>query len=227
MSKVKDICKSKIFKFIIVFLVFYYGKYIQYIPILLFNIKKRSISTNLLLSTFSNLIECLFFLWYFRKELKEEFYKFKNNIKFNLDVGIKFGIIGVFLMMISNTLIALFFGSMNSQNEVLVQKMIASVPWVMFIDTAILGPFIEEMVFRRGFRLIIKNKWSYVIISGFVFGLMHVIFSFSDIREFLFVFPYAFVGCSYALCYSKTDTIFTSITMHMLHNALLTLISIM
>ena len=226
MEKINNLFKNNIFKFILVCLVFYYGKYTQYILIYLFNIKKSTVAISLLLSVFSNTLEFLFFLWLFRKDLKIDFYKFKKNIKSNLDIGLKYWVIGVFLMMFSNTIITSIYHNINSQNEVMVQHMINSLPWVMFINTAILGPFIEEMVFRRSFRLIIKNKWAFVLISGFVFGLMHIIFSFSDVREFLFVFPYAFVGCSYALSYSETDTIFTPITMHMLHNGILTLLSI-
>ena len=227
MERIKKLFNSNIFKFILVCLVFYYGKYTQYIPIFLFNIKKRTITISLLLSLFSNMVEFLFLICFFRKDLKMDFCKFKKNIRLNLDTGLKFWIIGVFLMYFSNMLISAIFHGMNSQNEVMVQNMINSMPWIMFINTAIVGPVIEEMVFRKGFRLIIKNKWAFVLISGFVFGFMHVIFSFSNIYEFLFVFPYAFVGCSYALSYYETDTIFTPITMHMLHNGILTLISIL
>lgn len=227
MNKINKLVKNNVFKFIIVCLVFYYGKYTQYIPIFLFNIKKANISISLLLNVFSNIIEFLFLLWFFRKDLQKDFSKFKKNIKSNLDIGFKYWIVGLLLMMISNTLISLFIHNISSQNEVMVQKMLDSIPWIMFINTAFLGPFIEEMVFRRGFRLIIKNKWAFVLISGFVFGLMHVIFSFSNIYEFLFVLSYAFVGCSYALSYYESDTIFTPITMHMLHNGILTLLSIL
>ena len=227
MEKTKKIFNNNIFRFIVVCLVFYYGRYTQYIPIYLFNLKKGTVNSSLILSLFSNAVEFLFLLWFFRKDLKVDFSKFKKNIKSNLDIGFKYWVIGVLLMFFSNLLIISILPNIDSQNEVMVQKMIDSMPWVMFINTAILGPFIEEMVFRRGFRLIIKNKWTFVLISGLVFGLMHIIFSFSNVYEFVLMFPYAFVGCSYALSYYETDSIFTPITMHMLHNGILTLLSIL
>ena len=86
MEKINNLFKNNIFKFILVCLVFYYGKYTQYILIYLFNIKKSTVAISLLLSVFSNTLEFLFFLWLFRKDLKIDFYKFKKNIKSNLDI---------------------------------------------------------------------------------------------------------------------------------------------
>lgn len=216
--------KKNIFKAFICFLVFYYGKYLQYIPILLFNIKKPTVFSNALLIMFSSVIEFIILFLLFRKELKEDFSKFKKNFVNNFCIGIRYTVIGSLLMFLSNIFISLFFSSNGPTNEILIEKMMQVVPIVMFIDSSFLAPFIEEITFRYSFRLLIKNKWVYVLTSGIIFGLLHIVFTFSSVSEFIYFIPYACFGISCALMYLKTDSIFTPILMHMLYNTSLLLL---
>ena len=216
--------KKNIFKALICFLVFFYGKYFQYIPIFLFNIKKPTVASTALLIMFSSVLECLIIFFLFKKELKEEFSKFKKNFVNNFCIGIRYTFIGTLLMFLSNILISLFFKGIAPTNEVLIEKMISVMPLVMFIDSTFLAPFIEEITFRFSFRLLIKNKWIYTLTSGIVFGLLHIVFTFSSFSEFIYFIPYACFGCCCALMYLKTDSIFTPILMHLLYNGSLLLL---
>ena len=67
---------------------------------------------------------------------------------------------------------------------------------------------------------VFKNKYIYVLISGLVFGGMHVISSASSMGDFLYIIPYSALGIAFALLYYDTDNIFTTISMHSLHNLL-------
>jgi len=86
---------------------------------------------------------------------------------------------------------------------------------------------VEELVFRKAFKDAIKNKWLFIIISGLIFGGMHVVGSYTTITDLLFIIPYSCLGFAFAAAYYNTDTIFTSITLHMIHNTILTVTSIL
>ena len=218
--------KNNIFKVIICFLIFFYGKYLQYIPICLFKLNKPSPTTDALLIMFSSFIECLLLFLLFRKELKEDFSKFKNNFMINFDIGIRYWFIGLFGMIASNILIGIFFKVNGSTNEALIREMTALAPYAMFIDSTFLAPFIEEITFRFNFKLLIKNKLFYILSSGIIFGFLHIIFSFSSLTEFLYIIPYSCMGICYALICLKTDTVSTPIFIHMLHNGFTMLLAI-
>ena len=104
--------------------------------------------------------------------------------------------------------------------------MIHSFPILMAIDAGIIGPFNEEMVFRKTIKDIFKNKWVFVGLSFLLFGGAHVINSANSILDYLYIIPYGALGASFALAYYDTDTVFTSTFMHMFHNTCLVLISI-
>ena len=64
------------------------------------------------------------------------------------------------------------------------------------------------------------------MISGLLFGLAHVIGQTNIWTDWLYVIPYGVLGCSFAASYSDTDTIFTPILFHMIHNIVLIVTSI-
>ena len=90
----------------------------------------------------------------------------------------------------------------------------------MLYQTVFYAPLSEELIFRRSFKDVFKNKYIYVLISGLVFGGMHVISSASSMSDFLYIIPYSALGIAFALLYYDTDNIFTTISMHSLHNLL-------
>ena len=128
-------------------------------------------------------------------------------------------------MMASNLVINSLAGGVAG-NEQTVQSMISSLPWLMLINAGILAPINEEIIFRKSFKNVIKNKWIFVLVSGFVFGLMHVLGNVNSWIDVLYIIPYGALGGAFAYAYHKTDTIFTPISFHMFHNIVLVLVSI-
>ena len=59
-----------------------------------------------------------------------------------------------------------------------------------------------------------------------MFGGAHVIDSAKTFIDILYIIPYGALGGAFALAYYDTDTIFTSMTMHMIHNLILCIISV-
>ena len=191
---VKDI-KSKIpflIRGILVFLLFFYSAYFQLIPIKLFHLDVHSLSDteNVILSTFSSIVVVLILIAIYWKELKKDFSSYRKNIMENLDIGIKYWMSGLAIMMISNLIITFVFKAGGANNEELVQNMIHSLPWLMVIDAGILAPFNEEMVFRKTLKDIFNQKWIFVICSFLLFGGAHVINNATNILDYLYIIPY-------------------------------------
>jgi membrane protease YdiL (CAAX protease family) len=74
----------------------------------------------------------------------------------------------------------------------------------------------------------IKNspKWVFIITSGIVFGLLHVITSFDYLYDLLYIIPYSSLGIAFALIYYRTNNVFSSIFVHALHNTILVILNI-
>ena len=218
----------QIVKGILVFLLFRFSVYLQYIPIYLFKIDVRHItaSMNVLLSCFSNILLVIMLWFIYRKELKAEWKIFRSKLEVNLDTMVKYWTVGLVLMMVSNMLINLIFSTGQAENEQAVQSMISALPWAMLIDAGLLAPFTEEIVFRKSFRNVFGKGKLFVLLSGLVFGGLHVISATNPIG-YLYIIPYSCLGIAFALMYNKTDSIYAAIFMHMFHNTVLTLLSIL
>ena len=159
----------------------------------------------------------------YHKYLKEKIFDFKNNFKKYSHITIKNWFTGFLIMYASNIIIS-FFITGNGQNEEAVQSLIKSAPYLAFIMTTLFAPFIEEMIFRKSLQDCFNNKTLYMIISGLIFGLIHVAGS-SNILEYLLIIPYGALGFMFAKTINETDNIYTTIMMHLLHNGILTILS--
>lgn len=230
MNKIKEFISWKgLILAIIIFLLFYFSAYFQLIPISLFNLDIKNIteSQNVMLSAFSNVILLLILFLIFRKDIIKEWKKFKNNLLENIDIGIKYWLVGLAIMMVSNIIINIGMNLGQATNEQAVQKMISAIPWLMFINAGIIAPCVEELVFRKSFRKAFPNKWIYILMSALIFGSLHVLPSMTSPLELLYIIPYGSLGGAFAYIYQKTETIFTPIAMHMFHNSILVLLSIL
>ena len=219
---------KQLLKGILVYLLFENSVYFQYIIVYLFKLDIATLteSMRVLLSLFSNCCILLVLFLIYRKELLKEWTIFRNNIKDNIDIGFNYWVIGLIGMFVSNCILMYVFKTGQAANEQRVQSLIAALPFVMLINAGIIGPIIEEIVFRKSIKNIFNNKYVFIVVSGLIFGLVHVIGSATVWTDWLYVIPYACLGFSFAAAYSKTDTIYTPIACHMFHNLILTIVSI-
>lgn len=219
---------KKIIKALLVFLLFNYSWMLQAIPFILFNMKSSDLTghASVMLSFFSSFVLGIILLFIYRKDLKSDFLKFKKKFSFNLDIGLRYWVIGLAGMMVANFFINVIFNGGQAGNEEAVQNMISSLPWLMLINAGFLAPWNEEIVFRKTLKDIFKKKWVYVLISGLIFGLAHVLGNVNTWTDWLFVVSYGSLGAAFAAAYYDTDTIFTPMTFHIIHNFVLVLLSI-
>lgn len=226
MNKIKNYINFKyLIILILILILFYFSSLFRLIPISLFKINQNNPTNRILLTLFSNICLLFILIMIYRKDLIKEFKIFKNNFISNINTATTYWIIGLFFMFSTNILINFVFKPGGAYNEKTVQQMINTTPMVMLLTAGIIAPIIEELVFRKSFKKAFPNKYLFVIISSFVFGLLHVISS-STLLGFLYIIPYMSLGLSFALTYNKTNTIYSSIFIHILHNSILIILSI-
>lgn len=217
---------SKLIKGIFSLILFFSSVYIQEFLVLLFGIKKITYKIAVILNASSSIIILVILFLLYSSDLKKEWKTFKDKWDKNLDIGIKYWLIGLLGMMVSNIILTFIFNNNGAENEQAVQKMISALPIVMVISAGLIAPIVEEITFRKVFRDNIKNDLTFVLISGIFFGFLHVYQS-EGIGQFLYIIPYSCLGISFATMYKKTNTVFTSTMMHMFHNTVLTILSIL
>lgn len=211
LNKIKIICKQ----FWIVFL------YIILVIGLQLTLFKDLSSTNTLLANisyiFMDLVVLVIFIFIFRKYFIPDCYAFKNNWKKLIKENYKYWLYGLVVMVISNTIISNFIDI--AANEELNRNILAELPVYSILTMVIFSPIIEELMTRIYFKEAFKNKYVYIILSGLIFGSLHLL-SITTLVEALYIIPYGALGCAFAYMYSKTNNICTNIFFHSLHNLL-------
>ena len=172
--------------------------------------------------------EVLFFVTLFlvvlillRKEIVRDFKAFIHNFSTYNNLVVR----GFFWIMILNVVTGLFVHFV-AKEQADNQAALNELPlWFMIIFGTIIGPFVEEGIYRGVLGKIIKNRVAFVIISALVFGAMHVV-SITSLPEspaqYWFLIQYCGLGVILALNYSKTKNIFSSFMIHMLMNGVAT-----
>ena len=127
-------------------------------------------------------------------------------------------------MIITNLIIINITGMDSAENEASVQALIQSNKLFAILLTSLFAPIVEEIIYRKGVFDMVKNKKYYALISGIIFGLIHVIGS-ETLSGYLYIVPYGALGYFFAKSYEETDNIYTSILSHFIHNFICTLIS--
>ena len=158
------------------------------------------------------------------KRLKDDFVDFDKNYKQYLKIGIKAWIIGLIVMMVSNTIINGFIFSDVANNEAINRAVINYYPLYSVIAMIFVGPFIEELTFRCGFKDHIKNKKLYYFLTVFIFAGAHVINGITTQLALLYFIPYGALAVAFSYTLDKTDNIFTTTIIHTLHNTISILI---
>ena len=177
--------------------------------------------SSILSQVFADFIYLVVILVLFRKSLLKEFLTYKKHFKSNFKVGLKAWATGIAIMIGSNIVINLFvFNGSVAGNEEAIRELLKIYPVYVFLASVIFAPIAEEITFRKLLKESVKTKWLFIITSGFAFGFLHALTDISNLLNFLYIIPYGVLGCAFAYMNYETDSVFTSITFHFLHNFL-------
>lgn len=192
----------------------------MFFPTIFISIFTNNYNSNLsiILQLISYILLSIFFYIIYKDILKKDLKKFKlDNFKYILI----YWIIGFILMIIANYIINYIIipnGISNNEqgniNLILKNKLIYPISVCIFI------PFIEEIVFRLELKKRYKNKYIFILLSSFIFALLHLITN-TKLIEFLYFIPYFILGLTFSTIYTKTNNIFSNILAHIIHNTII------
>ncbi len=169
----------------------------------------------------NDIIYIVIILLLYKKEIKKGIDDLKNNFSNRALLSVKCWALGCILMVMSSVIINYFLSQNAPLNEQIIRTNIKKVPIYMIFSCSIVAPILEEMTFRQSLYGLIKNKWIFIISSGAIFGLLHVIGSYNNILNLLYIIPYGVMGSCFAFLLSKTNNITLPIIIHMIHNTIL------
>lgn len=123
--------------------------------------------------------------------------------------------------MLVNVLMDRFhLGNLSLQNDVNIVNTTKIVsPMVFIAFFGIIGPFVEEMVFRYTMMNLLKEKLPYqvvILLQALLFACVHV--HRLELSEFIQVIPHFMIGIFWGYLYHKTENIWYSTAIHMVTN---------
>ena len=220
--------EKKIIKGLIVFTLYFLLSYAARIPlnILHINYEEMSLTIKQIYLICYNLFIVILFLFIYKNEIKEEWKDFKKNYKKYFKENIKYWLFALTVMYASNLVIAGINYYVNgnvttASNEEAIRETLAMAPIYTFISAAIFAPIMEELTFRKSLRNIFNNKIIFIVVSSFIFGGLHVLTYDVKLLDLLYLIPYCAPGVAFAYILVKTDNIFNTISLHLIHNTIL------
>lgn len=168
-------------------------------------------------------VSAVLFLLVDREAFKFDWIRFKKEWKTNVGQIVS-GFIMVYAALIIAQLILDSLGvSGTSQNEMTIQSLFSDNPLqllMLFLLLCVFTPIVEEVVFRKVIYNFVEpksNHWIAIIVTGAIFGLMHVL-SYGD---FIQSIPYIFMGLTFGYIYYRSQkNIFVVMGVHFANNFL-------
>lgn len=190
------------------------------------DISKLSLFEDTIISVSISLFLMIILIITYYKDLKKDFKEFKVNFMSKALFALK--IFAVFMLIkfaasYVSVLISNIFNitDITSENQTSINEILGQYPILMTFSAVCLAPIYEEILFRLGFRKCINNKFLFIIISGTLFGLIHIFPTDLNLGIALIQsITYVAMGLALAYFYQKYDNIFYSILLHFYNNLL-------
>lgn len=188
------------------------------------DITNMNVFTKTLFSVSISLILAVIIILIYRKEIVKDFKEFKINFSNRLLFTLK--LFGIFMLIkIMSSYVSVILSNvlniqeLTSENQSTITDLLGQYPLLMIFSSVCLAPIYEEILFRLGFKKCIKNNVLFVLISGTLFGLIHIFPTDLSISIALIQsIVYVVMGISLAYFYQKYDNIFYSIILHFYNN---------
>lgn len=196
---------------------------IDYIPYKLAGVNPENVTTDfrILYMLVYEILVLSIVLIIFNKKVEKDLDDILKNHKKYYSNCLKYYLIGLIVMALSNAILALLSNGGIANNEEAVRSMFKLNPVYIYLSAVLFAPVVEELVFRQGLRNIFGRNIIFVLISGVVFGGLHVLTSMTSTFDLLYLIPYSTLGLVFAFMLYKTDNIFVSIGFHFMHNGIL------
>lgn len=204
-------------------LIYFIYSYLQlgFLDLLHVDYQAMSLSLKVIYLIITDVIEMLVLVFLFRKKLKEDVQDLKKNHENYFKTYFKYWLLALAVMMISNLIIMFITENQTSGNEEAVRRLIIKSPIYAYFSSVIYAPFVEELIFRRSIRNVIPIDSLFIVVSGFIFGGLHIITGYSGPLDLLYLVPYCVPGLIFAYILTKTDNVLVSTGIHLMHNGIM------
>lgn len=166
------------------------------------------------------IMEICILLLIFSKQIITNFKDILKNHKMYFSKYFKYYLIGLAVMLISNFIIIFILDGGVADNEETIRNMFKISPLYIYFSSVIYAPIVEELTFRQALRNIVGKNFIFIILSGLIFGGLHLS-NITSIVDLLYLIPYGSLGFVFAYILYKTDNIFISMGLHFMHNGIL------
>ena len=194
--------------------------------LLLLGVNKLSTPLKLVVALIYDLLLLMTIIFIYLKTIVQDFNQFKSNIKYYIDNYFKYFFLNLGLMMLSNIIIINITSINNSTNQEYITNLLGKYPLYTIIATILIAPITEELMFRLNIRKIFKSDKLFIIMSGLIFGALHLTVA-TSFKELLFIIPYSIPGIIFAYTLTKSKNIFVPISLHTMHNTLMILLQLL
>lgn len=221
-DKIKNYFKIAGLGFLCIFLYFFISS-IEVDFLDMFNIKYENLPLTIkviYLISWEIIMICLIML-VLNKKISRDFKNMTNNHKKYFKKYFKFYLIALAVMMMSNFIINIVLNNGLASNEETLRETFEISPIYIFFSSVVFAPIVEELVFRQSIRNIIPSKIIFILVSGLVFGGLHILAGYSGPMDLLYLIPYCAPGFAFAYILADSDNIFISIALHLMHNGIL------
>jgi membrane protease YdiL (CAAX protease family) len=190
---------NKLLKTFLIFLIYFFFSYFFSSIIESFGLNK------ILLSFISDLIFLIFIIFWYKRDIIEDFKDLKKDYK--LRRIFKIVIFWVVLIFVLNILMGLltemFIPNLSTDQNTSILYKIAqiSLPYALF-KAMIFGVVAEELLFRESISDVIKNNVMFVIVSSLLYTLMNFLYSDLTIEYvWIYILMYLLPSFLFSLAY--------------------------
>ena len=219
---------KKALKALLIFISYFIYSSFQTLPLKLVGIDYNNMNLNskVIYILIYELLYILVLIFLYRKTFIEDFKNYIKNFKKDFKKYMDYWAIAFALMIASNILITFILPESNATNQEIINDLLTKVPLYIIISSVIYAPIIEETIFRLSLRKVFKSDTLFIIISGLVFGALHVVGSFEKWSDLIFIITYSIPGFVFAYTLVKSKNILIPISLHMFHNGFMTLLQV-
>ena len=191
------------------------------------NIFNVDSSTDLLFGIICNVVLAVLLISIYHKDLKEYLKKFnKDKFKYIKTIILFFIITLVAIALTNSFVINILKIDHIAENDSALFASFKSYPLLITFMTVIYFPVVEEIVFEKTLKDVIKNKWLFIFISAIFFWYYNIAYiegiNYLTIISSLCYFVGGFLR---ALAFHKTDNLYVPIGIKALYNLFVTIIS--
>lgn len=167
----------------------------------------------------ANFIFLFVVIYIYKETLKKYIKELKKDLKNNLLSSLKIFGIGLLIFFVCNALLYSLGVPYNNNTSSMI-SIFEKIPLMFILNTLFYYPIIEEIVFKMSVKKVISNKWSFIIVTGFLNAFFQIVFSITNATDLLYLLPYTIFFGSLSFIYYKSDNILLPIFLRICYNVI-------